>query len=75
MLNCVPGVVAWMATKRGYIDSCLLIAAFKGEGVLGQRVLEVLDDPERDLVVSDAVWLEVMLKPPLQPARGGSCIL
>lgn len=48
--------------KRTYIDTCLLIAAFKGEGELGRRALSVLDDPERKLVVSDAVRLEAMPK-------------
>lgn len=48
--------------KRTYVDTCLLIAAFKGEGELGRRALSVLDDPERALVVSDAVWLEAMPK-------------
>ncbi len=28
--------------KRTYIDTCLLIAAFKGEGELGRRALSVL---------------------------------
>jgi predicted nucleic acid-binding protein len=46
--------------KRTYIDTCLLIAAFKGEGELGRRALSVLDDPDRMLVVSDAVRLEAM---------------
>jgi predicted nucleic acid-binding protein len=48
--------------KRTYIDTCLLIAAFKGEGALGRAALSVLDDPERSLVVSDAVRLEAMPK-------------
>ncbi len=48
--------------KRTYVDTCLLIAAFKGEGELGRRALSVLDDPERSLVVSDAVRLEAMPK-------------
>lgn len=45
-----------------YIDTCLLIAAFKGEGELGRKALSVLDDPDRDLVVSDAVRLEALPK-------------
>ena len=48
--------------KRTYIDTCLLIAAFKGEGELGQRAMSVLDDPERALVLSDAVRLEALPK-------------
>jgi len=49
--------------KRTYVDSCLLIAAFKGEGDIGLRAIEVLDDPSRALVFSEAVRLEVMPKP------------
>ena len=48
--------------KRTYVDTCLLIAAFKGEGELGRRALSVLDDPDRLLVVSDAVRLEAVPK-------------
>ncbi len=49
-------------TKRTYIDTCLLLAAFKGEEELGRRALSVLDDPERVLVVSDPVRLEALPK-------------
>lgn len=49
--------------KRTYIDANVLIAAFCGEGHLGQRAMEVLDDPDRVLVASDAVRLEVLPKP------------
>lgn len=49
--------------KRTYIDSCVLMAAFQGKGELGWSALGVLDDPERHLVLSEAVRLEVMHKP------------
>ncbi len=49
--------------KRTYVDSCLLLAALKGESELGRRALEILDDPSRTLVLSEAVRLEVMPKP------------
>ena len=49
--------------KRTYIDANLLIAAFRGEGELGRCALEILDDPDRVLVTSDAVSLEVLPKP------------
>jgi predicted nucleic acid-binding protein len=52
-----------MKLERIYLDSCLLIAAFMGRGKAGQRAMEILDDPERRFVVSDAVRLEVMPKP------------
>ncbi|MBU2802685.1 MAG: PIN domain-containing protein [Acidithiobacillus caldus] len=48
--------------KRVYIDTCLLIAAFKGDGEIGRRALGVLDDPECALVVSDLVRLEALPK-------------
>ncbi len=50
-------------SKRTYVDACLLIADFKGKGELGRRAMDILDDPERVLIVSDAVWLEVLPKP------------
>ena len=50
-------------SKRTYIDANLLIAAWHGKDDAGFKALEILDDPERLLVVSDALWLEVMPKP------------
>jgi predicted nucleic acid-binding protein len=49
--------------KRTYIDANVLIAAFQGEDQLAQRALQVLDDPNRKLVVSDYLRLEVLPKP------------
>jgi predicted nucleic acid-binding protein len=49
--------------NRTYIDANLLIAAFRGKGELGERAVKIIDDPDRALVVSDAVWLEVQPKP------------
>lgn len=49
--------------KRTYIDASLLIAAFRGEEQVAQRALRVLDDPDRRLVVSDYLRLEVLPKP------------
>src|SRR5262245_44511784 len=51
-----------MALRRTYVDACVLIAAFKGTNDLSQRAIAVLDDPERTLILSDAVWLEVVPK-------------
>ena len=48
--------------KRTYIDANLLIAAFQAKGHLGQRAFEILDDPDRALVVSDALRLEIFPK-------------
>ena len=49
--------------KRTYVDANVLIAAWKGEDAFARRALEVLDDPERSLVVSDYLRLEVLPKP------------
>jgi predicted nucleic acid-binding protein len=49
--------------KRTYIDANVLIAAFQGEESVAQRALRVLDDPDRQLVVSDYLRLEVLPKP------------
>jgi predicted nucleic acid-binding protein len=49
--------------KRTYIDANVLIAAFQGEERVAQRALRVLDDPDRKLVVSDYLRLEVRPKP------------
>ena len=53
----------WPVTRRTYLDANILIAAWQGSDPLGARALAVLDDPERQLMVSEAVWLEVMPKP------------
>lgn len=49
--------------KRTYIDANVLIAAFQGEELVARRALQVLDDPNRKLVVSDYLRLEVLPKP------------
>lgn len=49
--------------KRTYIDASVLIAAFQGKESTSRRTLEVLDDPERHLIVSDYLRLEVLPKP------------
>ncbi len=50
-------------TKRTYLDANILIAAWQAAEPIGSRAMTILDDPQRQLVVSDAVWLEVMPKP------------
>jgi|YNPMSStandDraft_1061717.scaffolds.fasta_scaffold04865_4 hypothetical protein len=49
--------------KRIYLDSGVLIAAFRGEGSLGLSAIKILDDIRMQPVLSDAVWLETMPKP------------
>lgn len=49
--------------KRTYVDANVLIAAFQGDESISRRALEVLCDPDRKLVVSDFLRLEVLPKP------------
>ena len=55
--------------KRTYLDSNVLLAAFKKNGETALRAIQVLDDPDRTLLVSDAVWLETMPKPIYEKQR------
>jgi len=55
--------------KRTYIDANVLIAAFQGEESVAQRAFRVLDDPDRKLVVSDYLRLEVLPKPTFHRRR------
>lgn len=50
-------------TRRTYLDANILIAAWQASDPLGSRALAILDDPNRQLLVSEAVWLEIMPKP------------
>jgi hypothetical protein len=50
-------------SRRIYLDASVLIAAWQVKDNVGAQALSILDDPDRALVVSDAVWLEVMPKP------------
>ncbi|HLI47527.1 MAG TPA: PIN domain-containing protein [Chthonomonas sp.] len=53
-----------MRTIRTYVDANVLITAFRGDrGNASRRALEILDDPDRQLVVSDFLRLEVLPKP------------
>ena len=46
-----------------FVDANVLIAAFRGNPDLSQRAMEILDDPEREFIVSDYLKLEVIPKP------------
>lgn len=50
-------------TRRSYLDTGVLITAWRGLGSAGLTALEMLDDPDLLLVVSDSVWLELLPKP------------
>lgn len=58
-----------MSRVRTYVDANLLIAAWRGRDEVGLKAMAILDDPGRLLLVSDAVWLEVMPKPLYQKER------
>ena len=49
--------------KRTYLDTGVLIAAFKGEEDISRKAFEIIDNPNRILVISEAVLLELMPKP------------
>lgn len=49
--------------KRTYIDANVLIAAFQGDESISRPAMGVLNDPERTLIVSDYLRLEVLPKP------------
>lgn len=51
-----------MNKRRTAIDANLLIAAWSGRSTFFEQALVILEDPERVLIVSDALWLEVMPK-------------
>ncbi|MBK8750357.1 MAG: type II toxin-antitoxin system VapC family toxin [Candidatus Competibacteraceae bacterium] len=52
-----------MSNRRSYLDSNVLIAAWRGNASAKEWVRAVLDDPKRRFVVSDFVRLEVLSKP------------
>jgi len=49
--------------KKTYIDSGVLIEAFRGTNPSAVKALRILDDPDRKFVVSDYLRLEVLPKP------------
>lgn len=55
--------------KRTYIDASVLIKAFRGTNPDSAKALRILDDPERRLVVSDYLRLEVLPKPTFHKRR------
>jgi hypothetical protein len=52
-----------MSSLRTYLDSNVLIAAWRGDELAKAWARAVLDDPKRCFVVSDFVRLEVLPKP------------
>jgi len=49
--------------KRTYFDTNILISAFQGKEQIADIALSMLLDPDRELVISDILRLEVLPKP------------
>ncbi len=63
MMKFAAAGAEWLMSKRRTgIDANLLIAAWTGQEALAEKALTILEDPNRLLIVSDALWLEVMPK-------------
>ena len=60
--NCSVAVAGSRMSKRTYLDSGVLLAACVRKDEIGRRALEILDDPSRSFVLSDAVRLEILPK-------------
>jgi hypothetical protein len=52
-----------LARIRTFIDSGVLIAAFRGVDEIGETALQILADPDREFISSDFVRLELVPKP------------
>ncbi|MBS3907054.1 MAG: PIN domain-containing protein [Syntrophaceae bacterium] len=52
-----------MPKKKTFVDANVLIAAFQGKVEISEKALMILDDPEREFIVSDYLRLEVIPKP------------
>jgi predicted nucleic acid-binding protein len=52
-----------MSVRRVYLDTGVLIAAFRGKDDLAANAMAVLDDPDNAFVLSEYVRLEVIPKP------------
>lgn len=51
-----------MSKKRTYLDTGVLISAFSGNHSLHDAAFEILDDPEREFVITDFLKLELLPK-------------
>ena len=58
-----------MSRKRTFVDANVLIAAFRGEEDISEKALMILDDPEREFIVSDYLKLELLPKPTFHSNR------
>lgn len=51
-----------MSLKKTYIDSGVLITAFRGTDEIALKAIQILDDPDREFASSEFVKLEVLPK-------------
>lgn len=49
--------------RRTYLDSGVLIAAFRAQKLLSERAMEILSDSDRTFLVSDVLRLELLPQP------------
>ncbi|MDP1639118.1 MAG: type II toxin-antitoxin system VapC family toxin [Candidatus Nitrotoga sp.] len=52
-----------MIKKRTYLDTGVLRAAYNGEHKLFEAAFAVIDDPDREFVITDFLKLELLPKP------------
>jgi len=48
---------------KTFVDANILIAAWRGNAELLQKSMEIIEDPDREFIVSDFLKLEVIPKP------------
>jgi predicted nucleic acid-binding protein len=51
-----------MAKTRTYLDANIILNALQGDEDIADIALEIIDDPNKTLLVSDYLWLEVRPK-------------
>jgi predicted nucleic acid-binding protein len=52
-----------MSKTKTFVDASVLIAAFRGKDDICQKAMEVIEDNDREFVVSDYLKLELIPKP------------
>jgi len=52
-----------MSKIKTFVDSDVLIAAFQGIEEVWEKAIQVIDDPDREFIVSDYLKLEIVPQP------------
>jgi len=52
-----------MSKIKTFVDANMLMAAFQGTDELCQKAMQILDDPDRDFIVTDYLKLEIIPQP------------